>query len=257
MYDLADTVPIGAEFRDAAGALVNPSTITLTITLPDATTVAPTPTNVSTGIYTYQYVTTQAGRHLVRWVTTTPATAHTDSFDVAAADPGLIMSLAEVKDYLQKEALVVDDDDKLRSFIAALTPVVEKYCGAVVRRIRTSIVRPYCTGEPIALPFSPVISLTSAALLRDGSALVTTGWYTDGPMLYPGVSGYFPLEPFTLTYVVGRPDLPDNIRLGALYVLKLAWRSQRGNNPDTFMGFLVANAAAEWFAGDRQLLGFG
>jgi hypothetical protein len=256
MWDLGDIKPLSATFRDAAGALIDPGTVTLTILLPDNSTVTPSFTHPSTGIYECQYPIVQSGSHDVRWLGTGVG-AVTEQFDAAPWPTHVIISLEEAKSYLNIDSTDTAQDEEIRSFIGALTAPIEMYCGAIVRQTRTKILYPCYSNEPLPLPYSPVISITSAALLRDGSALTTTGWYVDGPMLYPGVSGFFPLEPFTLTYVAGRPDLPDNIRLGALYVLKLAWRSQRGNNPDSFMGFLVANAAAEWFAGDRQLLGFG
>lgn len=251
-YDLGDTVPIGVAIRNAADALVNPSTIVLTITLPDGTTATPTPVNDSTGLYSVLYVPTQAGRHLVRWVTTTPNTAHTDAFDVSEAAPPLILSLAEAKAALNIRPADTDQDDELRDMLEGLTSVVEKEVGAVVRRTRTSILRP-CGDWRLPLPYSPVISATSATLVRDASSVDVTGWYADGSLLYCGTTGFFPYEPFTLTYVVGRPDLPANIRKGAVEILRLAWASQRASEPPAF---LIPYRAAAWLAPEQQTLGF-
>lgn len=254
-YDLGDTVALGVQIKDDAGTLTDPSSITLTITLPDGTTSTPTPTHDDTGLYSYAYVTTQAGRHVARWVSEAPGTAYVDAFDVSSASPPLIVSLGDAKAFLNIAATDTGQDEELRGFIEALTAPVEKICGSVIRRTVTDHIRPRCA-DRAALPHSPVISVTSAALVSDDTAVDVTTWYVVGNVLYTTDGTALPSEPFTLTYVVGRTDLPANIRLGALYVLKLAWRSQRGNNPDSFMPFLVANAAQEWFAGDEQLLGF-
>lgn len=254
--DLGGTYALGVAIRNTAGTLVNPSTITLTITLPDATTVSPTPTNDSTGLYSYQYTTSQEGRHLARWVTTNPVTAYTDVFDVEAAEPRTIVSLQDVKDFLNITAADVAADttleQELRSFITALTPVVENITGPVVRRSVTSTMYPTCANWKMPLPHYPVISITSAADVWTGAAIDTTNWYVDNGVLR--TKNFYPLAflPFTVTYVIGCPTLPDNIRLGALHVLKLAWRTQRGNNPDSFMPALVMNAAREWFAPNEQ-----
>jgi hypothetical protein len=71
VFDLSDSVPLAVDIKDSAGALTNATTITLTLTLPDGTTTAPSVTNPPsvTGQYRVTYVPVQEGRHVVRWVT--------------------------------------------------------------------------------------------------------------------------------------------------------------------------------------------
>src|SRR5206468_2941706 len=110
-------------------------TVVLTVTLPDGTTVSPAVTNppAETGRYRCDYPTVQAGRHLVRWTSTTPTSAYTDMFDVRPTAPPLIVSLADMKQHLGKSD--PGDDEELREFIEAATAVIEEHRGeTVVRR---------------------------------------------------------------------------------------------------------------------------
>lgn len=65
------TVIATATFRDTAGVLVDPSTVVLTVTEPDATTTTPAPTNPSVGVYQHAQDTDQAGNWWFTWVGTT------------------------------------------------------------------------------------------------------------------------------------------------------------------------------------------
>lgn len=252
MFDLGDTVPLGLEVRDAADALTTPAAIVLAITQPDGTTAAgTTPATATTGIYTYAFVPTQAGRHSVRWTTTGPATAYTDMFDVSEAAPPLIVGLAEAKAYLNIED--DDGDEELRAFIEGVTEVVEngdgndfRGVGPVVRRTVTATIYP--NGSCVAsLPYTEVLSLTSAVDVGTGVTVSLTGYTFDQGVLRPAYGADLPLRPWTITYVVGRPSLPANIRLGALEILKLAWNSQRGNGEPP--AFLVPYRAQAWLGG--------
>jgi hypothetical protein len=98
MVDLGDVVPLTVQIRDANGVLANATAVTLTITLPDGTTISPAPANPSVGLYQVDYVTVMEGRHIVRWVATgNNASAYTDSFDVRPVNPPLILSLSAAK----------------------------------------------------------------------------------------------------------------------------------------------------------------
>jgi hypothetical protein len=66
------TVEVRTEVRDAAGALVNASAITMVWKRGQhGTETSVTPTNESTGIYSAQFVPEAGGLHYVRWDTTT------------------------------------------------------------------------------------------------------------------------------------------------------------------------------------------
>jgi hypothetical protein len=81
-----------------------------------------------------------------------------------------------------------------------------------------------------------------------------TGYTFDQGILRPPYSGTLPTTPWTLTYVVGIPSLPANIRMGALEILELAWNSQRGNGEAPT--FLIPYRAQAWLGSYTQALGF-
>lgn len=52
-YDIGDVVELSVTFTNDAGTPANPSAIELRILSPAGTVTTPTPTNPSTGVYTY------------------------------------------------------------------------------------------------------------------------------------------------------------------------------------------------------------
>lgn len=240
MFDLGDTVPLGIDIKNAAGNLVNASTINLAITLPDGTTAAgTTPSNPSTGRYEYDYVTTQAGRHLVRWTSTTPTTAYTDAFDVRSAAGIAIVSLADVKKHLNIPAATTDHDDELRGFADTATDVIEHITGSVIRRtiVETHSGR-YRTA--LALHHPPVLSITSVT--ENGTAVASTAYSLDGEagLLYKVAGSYTPdrwrtgLLNIVVTYVAGRSAVPPPVREAGLELIRINWRPQQGGNYSPF-----------------------
>jgi hypothetical protein len=67
MFDIGSEVTQNVSIKSSSSTLVDPATITVTITLPDGTTANPSPVRLSQGIYSYAYIPTQAGRHVVNW----------------------------------------------------------------------------------------------------------------------------------------------------------------------------------------------
>lgn len=87
-YTVGDYVRLDLVVVDAGDVPDDPATITLTITLPDASTVTvPSGDILHTGVgtYRYDYETSAVGRHMATWRTTLPATTHVTEFDVIAA----------------------------------------------------------------------------------------------------------------------------------------------------------------------------
>lgn len=60
-YIEGQTAVIQATFRDTAGALVDPSAVTVTVEAPDGTITNPTATNISTGIWHAAFAMDQPG----------------------------------------------------------------------------------------------------------------------------------------------------------------------------------------------------
>jgi hypothetical protein len=138
VIDLGDTVPLAVEVRDDEGELTNAAAAVLTITLPDRTVLDPAPVvqNPSVGRYEFDYVPTAAGLHEWKVETTSPSTAHEDSFYVWPPGAVTVVSLTEAKAHLNKSAQRIDDDDELRLVMLAAQERVERHLG---RELGTSV----------------------------------------------------------------------------------------------------------------------
>lgn len=232
-FDLGDMVPLSITIRDAAGQEANAGQVTLTLTLPDGTTTTLGPiTPTSTGVYDYDYATTQAGRHQARWVATgANASAFTDAFDVTPADGGDFIGLAETKTHLQKSG--TGDDEQLRFFISAACQMITDRMGQVSPATVVHDVTQ--RGNTIVLPTRPVIAVTSVQQLPGGDLVApvdedagTPGWYLDGSEGVLRHSGGFAGR-VRVTYRAGRTPLPPNFRLAALELVAHLWRGSQHN----------------------------
>lgn len=232
MIDLGDVQRITVAVREPGGALTDPDTATLTVSLPDGTTVSPVVSlpPAETGVLVVDYATTQAGRHAFRLVTTGPATAYSDVFDVRPADPGFIVSLADAKTHLNIPVSRTSDDEELRSFIEATTAVVERFAGAVLRASHTQT---FDGGrDAVVLAHTPVMAVTSVT--ESGTPVATSGYDLDeGSGVMERLSGGFRSRwsagaaNVTVTYTAGRQIIPAHITRAALIILKHMWETQR------------------------------
>lgn len=227
MVDLGDAVLLSVQVRDAGDVPTNATTVALTIVQPDGTSVSPVVAPpVTVGLYTYSFVPTIPGRHLVSWVTTGPNSAFTDSFEVRAGTVGII-SLAAAKSHLNMSS--TRDDDEVRAMIEAVTAVIERHRGEVVARRTVVENNPGGSGGRIVLLHRPVISVAS---LEDhnGTVISPTGYVLDGQ------SGILTApfarwdRPRRVTYVAGYAQVPANYILAAKIILAHLWTTQRIQN---------------------------
>lgn len=276
-FDLGGVVPLDYQAKDVTGAPAAAGSIALSVTTPDGVTTMLTPTTglppdqaggPSTGWYYYDYVTTQAGRHAVRWVASgTPGPgsgvgAGTDSWDVRSGVDNTIISLSDAKRRLRLTGTTADDDD-IREYLAAITGVVEKLAGAVMIRQVTERVR--AGGMFIALNRTPIyqpstqpyqlVSMTPVltyGLVYDLSLLTVD---TQMGMVRHSAGLPFIYGPYDIVYTIGRPIVPDNLILASAIILRHLWGLERPGNrgglnqPDddvTMMyGFAIPNRALE------------
>jgi hypothetical protein len=131
-YEIGQVLTFAVTVKDATGTLVNTGTTPVcTITLPDGTTSLGTITNPSTGNYVATLTSTLAGRHRARW-TATGANAggfpYTDTADVWATDPQLVISLGDARAELNLDATETVNDDELRLYVAATTQIMVDLC---------------------------------------------------------------------------------------------------------------------------------
>lgn len=250
---------------EEGGVPVNPSTVALTITLPDGTTTAPTPANTATGKYKVDFVPTQAGRHLIRWVTTGPATAFTDVIDVRSGAPAYIVSLASVKRHLGKSLTDTADDEELREFIEAATALVEDIRGEVVvrRTVLEDVDLPHGT-RAILLSKTPVLSLASVAAVDGSTTWNVADLHTSGIGVVTARSGQVFWGLVRFTYVAGYTVIPANFSLAAKVIVEHLWETQQQPNlgPRPFgdggevmtvpgRGYAIPNRAVQLLGGGR------
>lgn len=228
-YAFGAVARLSTTVKDAAGTLIDPVTISLTVQLPDGTTSAPlTPVHDSTGVYHRDYTPTQAGRHIARWTTTTPTGAQEESFDVAPqwAEAGLL-SLTEAKQQLNIAADETDYDDEIQGFVRSVTAICERYVGSLARAI---YVEKHRGGYGIALNRPPVLTLTSVdAVQTGGTSQTVADLDVDGETgIVQRLDGGYMCGPLRVTYVAGRTQIPPNVRQAALIILQHMWETQRG-----------------------------
>lgn len=242
-YNLGEVAALGVTVTDATGNPANAGSMTVTITLPDGSTVSQGVTSNPAGTYGYDYATTQPGRHTVRWVATAPnAGAWTDILDVAPADPGQLISLADAKRQLNITS--TKHDAELADMLRSVTAVCERYRGAIVRRTHTEeITAPYGARQ-IRLTYTPILSVTS---VTEAGTVLTAADYdlsADSGVLTRMTGGY-PVrwhagrQSITVTYVAGRTEIDPAVRQAALILIQHMWETQRGGamparDTDTF-----------------------
>ena len=268
-YDIADSVPLAWDVRDAAGALADATTVTLTITLPDGTSATPSVTNPPsvTGQYRVTYIPTVEGRYSWRAVTTVPNTAYQDVFVVRGSVSPALLSLADAKTHLNIPASNTAHDDDLREYLEAATEIVESYVGPVVTRSHTARVRGYRCDIP--LPHTQVAAVTAITDVRTGTTPITLSDLAINTAA--GIIAYkngasFPYGDMDVTYTVGRTSVKANWTLAAKIIVKHNWETQLGNLPSvqgdgagyvvTGSGYLVPYRAVSLLQSDQVPAGF-
>jgi hypothetical protein len=235
----AKLLDLGQTFRatatvtqpDANGIsqLVNAVSAVCTITLPDNTTATPLVVNDSTGHYYADYVTTQAGRHSVSWVTTVPGTTTTDVFNVRTYAP--MIGLDEAKAHLN--GVGPGDDDELRNFIQAATEVVESKVGPCARRPFTQRISEGSTNQ-LVLRHKPLISVTSVTSIWPNGPVWTSAQLN--PDLEAGIVQQtwmwpFYYGPWDVAAIAGRTITPERYLHACKEQLRHLWETQRGTTP--------------------------
>lgn len=177
-----------------------------------------------------------------------------------------LLTLDEAKAALNLVDVDPARDDLLLDFITGVTSVVEAEVGWVDQRTEVLKIRQgdwprrnNCEWSyEFALPGRNVISLTSGVDDRSGLSIDVTGMYvSDGGVLRYVSGAALPLQPWTLTLVVGMTTVPPAIKRGAAEVLIEAWATQRGPGPaGDARSFLIPRRAAAWFAGYETGPGF-
>jgi hypothetical protein len=244
VINLGSAAPLSLNVYDQNGNPANATTVLLTITQPDTTTLTPAVTNppATAGAYfpAVPFVPTQPGRHLVSWVTTAPNTGYTDTFDVAEANPPSILSLADIKQQLGILPANTADDAELLQWGYTTTQIIENYKHEVIAQRTIAEIH----GYPNTLPFTgyidygPQLRLQYPPIIALVSAVAENGSYTWT------IPGNFDVDAYTglitcingppiagrviLTYTAGYVIVPYNYLIGCRMLLQHLWESRRG-----------------------------
>jgi hypothetical protein len=237
VYDLGETYPATVLVRDENSTLVNPTTITFTFTRPDATTDTPTPANPATGTFQYDEPLTQFGLWRFRAVSTGPATAYADAFNVVSSDWPAFVGLAEVKNHLNIAASNTTHDEELRGFVLSASAVVEDIVGTVARKTYTETYSG--RGETaILLRHRPVLSVTSVTV--NGSAVTDFSCTEHGILsrasTYSALTWPRGVDNVAVVYQAGRVAPPWNVLNATKELIRINWRPQTGGNYSVFDG---------------------
>ena len=236
-YDLGDPVPLAISVKDAAGVAANATLVTLTVTAPDGTATSATITPTSTGAYSLTYAPSAAGRYMYRWLATgTNASSYTDVFEVNDPAETFIVSLADVKRYLNITSTT--SDEELRQFILEATDISESMVNQKLRR--KSFTENYTAVEgSVMLIKQPVTAITSltendVALVEDVDYFVN---YRAG-IVYRGDSTMrrfwrSGVNNITVTYVAGKTEPSPTEQLLVKETVRHLWRTKRGASPMT------------------------
>lgn len=219
MATIGSQVALPYTVRDGDGALVDATTVSITITLPDGTTSTITLagggiTRQSLGTYLGIFTAAQAGRHTWTGITTGPATAlEPDAFNVTAATDAPLVGLAESRSWLGID--VPDHDPLIRRATSRATEVAEWWLGETLRRTTVTETHAHAARRcSVQLWEVPVQSVTSVV---DDGAPLTGGagvdWTLDeaSGLLYRGSrpGGGAWSGPVTVAYVAGYSVVPD------------------------------------------------
>ena len=244
-YTAGDLLPFAVNLKDSSGTLANASSMSLTITLPDSSTVGPvTISPVTTGAYQYFYVSTLPGRYLGQWTASgANAGSEPQAFYVFPANP--VVTLGEIKQHLSITSSA--DDDELEAFIAAAIPIVESIAGPITPQTYTLTLNG--GRQKIALPYIPttITSITETGLtLVENQDFVVD--YTNG-IISRGTTTWKRLfrngqSNIVITYTTGPSNVSANVQMAVKELVRYMWRQVHGGQASFQDGYISQAAVS-------------
>jgi len=180
--DIGDVYRISTVITNQADTLVDPVSVTLTVTDPAGATTTPTPTNDGTGLYHADVALTAAGRWRWTWATTTPTGVDHGFVDVSANPTARLDPLATVDDL--EEFVTLTDAQRARApaLIRNASVQVRRFCRQDFDLVTGDevVLRPI--GTKLRLPQRPVIAVNSVTAVGSNGIpdFTLAGWTFDG-----------------------------------------------------------------------------
>lgn len=238
------------------------SSATLSVVLPDGTTLTPAPTVSGTSTFTATVTPSQAGRHLLTWSRGTARLV--DVLDAWPAVPRYLISVDDAAAAVgQGTTLSQAKRDELQLHIAAASAVVEDITGPLVKSTRTAT---RDGGRPaVVLPHTGV---TVSSVTVDGTALAASAYVVDsGAGVIYAASGVFASgrANVVVAYTTGDNVIPPQARLACREQVKFLWQvhyqgATRDDLGYTPSGFAVPRMVEELCASvestSPRMLGF-
>lgn len=286
VYYLGQDVPVSVGVVNNNGVPSNAASVVATVTNPDGTVQTPAVTNPSTGSYQAIVPTvSQSGTYLVRWVASGSGFyfVYESQFQVQPSTVEQIVDLQSVKAHLNMNPSDVSQDAELLGFILAATPIIRDIIGPVLPESHTEF---FDGGNgTIVLPWQPVISiqsvyeyyglsaflLTEQQLGQQMNAFSFTVDYVTGQVTrrtFGGQAARFAIgdKNVKVVWTAGRADIPYNVRLGALELIRHNWQMTQqggrgrwrasgaggGDEMTVPIGFAVPDRVVEMLAPHRR-----
>jgi len=238
-YPQGQPITLSTTVKNQAGALVNATALTLTVSKPDASTQSySSPTNDGTGLYHQDIPTGDInllGHYQYKWVATgTGAGVSYSNFEVFDPLEVSVPSLQDAKDHLNIPQATTTYDSELQSKIATIQAGLEKLTGGpiITRSVTERVPCPYGHGA-IAVRQRPLVAVTSITDVASGVAQSTSDLEVDTnsgiirrklgwPFLGRGGA-------YTVVYTAGwGVAVPAAMNEFARNVLEHLWQTQHG-----------------------------
>jgi len=255
-YPLNSSPTVSASFTNLVGAPADPSTVTLVVTKPDATTVTYTGaglTNSAVGAWSKQITVDQLGTW--RYDFTGSGAVVAEQSGVFAVGPGLdVITLAEAKLALNIVGTNTTQDAELASYITAISLRLDALVGPIVKRAITNEAHDGRAAS-VTLRYYPVDSITSVVERQGATAYTltpenfasTTGYDYDANLaagiIYRRTGGldtswYEGRQNVLVSYVAGRfvdtASVDTRYKQAAAIFLTHLWRKEQGANPGPY-----------------------
>lgn len=240
LYPLAQPIRLSTTVTDNAGTATDPTALTLTIYVPDGTTVTkqwPTPAEIireSVGKFHYDHTATIAGHYRLVW-TATGAAAGVDSdvFDVfnPATYPRLV-SFADAKSFCRLRG--TDDDALLDRMIgwasARILIEVVAYRSSYTQRVTAYQGRFTLSKVPV-VAVTAVTGVTVGATTVDPTSLVVTNPLHG--LVSPNI-GATPSGTYDVTYTAGYDEVPPGVDGACLQLVQHWWNQSQAHGSATY-----------------------
>lgn len=238
VIDLGDPLNPTLTIRDADGQLANATAVTLSVIDPDGIVSTCPVMNEGIGRYTALFTPPAPGRYVLRWVATgANAGAHVDVVQVADPTLAALISLADIKEYLNKSTQGTVSDEELRTTLDAATSLAEQYCARALRP-GTWTGPIWATGSGVLILPEPaatsIVAVTNSADVDVTSSVVLnqTGEYVRHATPGQALSGRY-----TVTVRVGVTGRTlDIAQQGVRELVRHMWEPQRGQAPRPLQG---------------------